>query len=64
MATTYQTIAVTAGGPLIAVLSGTAIFWWFSPIEAGESEEQAAAWMEKNKTAGEIISEKKKDNRK
>lgn len=54
MAIPYQTIAVT----------GTAIIWWFSPIEAGESEEQAAAWMEKNKTAGEIISEKKKDNRK
>ena len=31
----------------MAVLGGTAFLWWFSPIESGESEEQATAWMEK-----------------
>lgn len=34
--------ATTAGGPLIVVLLGTAILWWFSPIEAGESGKEAA----------------------
>ena len=50
----------SAFGTFVGVLGGTAILWWFSPIEAGESEEQATAWMEKDKTAGDIISERKK----
>lgn len=31
-------------------------------MEAGESEEQATAWMEKDKTAGDIISERKQES--
>ena len=49
----------------MAVLGGTAFLWWFSPIEAGESEEQATAWMEKegNSVDSETGREYKKRNR-
>ena len=47
MASKLVSLAAGASGPFVAVLGGTALLWWFSPIEAGESEEQATAWMEK-----------------
>ena len=60
LASKLISLAGSAFGTFVGVLGGTAILWWFSPIEAGESEEQATAWMEKDKTAGDIISERKK----
>ncbi len=47
LASKLVSLAAGASGPFVAVLGGTALLWWFSPIEAGESEEQATAWMKK-----------------
>ena len=47
LASKLVSLAAGAAGPFVAVLGGTALLWWFSPIEAGESEEQATAWMKK-----------------
>lgn len=62
LASKLISLAAEAAGPIAVVLGGTAILWRLLPMEAGESEEQATAWMEKDKTAGDIISERKQES--
>lgn len=47
LASKLISLAAEAAGPIAVVLGGTAILWWLLPMEAGESEEQATAWMAK-----------------
>ena len=51
----------SAFGTFVGVLGGTALLWWFSPIEAGESEEQATAWQKEEKKENNQHSDDVKD---